>query len=85
MALLLTGAQNFAKGLLKVTRGSLDLASGVGGVLDATAGLASSGVQQVQKVLVGGDSAPYCNSLTKRKRPCKNRAIKGKRKCCAHN
>lgn len=89
MALIITGAENLAKGLTKALRGSLDLTSGIGGVLEATAGLASKGVEQVQKILAGGSSpgkSPRreCTSLTMKKRHCKNYALKGKKKCCVH-
>lgn len=54
MALVITGAINFLKGIFKVLRGSLDVASGAGGVLESSADLGSKGVAQIQKVLGGG-------------------------------
>ena len=86
MALIITGAENAAKGVIKVLTGALDLGSGVGGVLEATAGLAASGVKQVGKVLAGGQRSPVkrCTSKTKKNLPCKKQALKGKRKCCVH-
>ena len=90
MALIITGVENALRGVLKVGRGAFGLASGVGDVVGATAGLGESGFKQVQNVLAGGKSpgkSPKreCGALTKRQKPCKKRAMKGKKKCCIHN
>jgi hypothetical protein len=98
MAEIINGGKNLGKGILKVTRGGFDTLSGVGDVVGNISGLASSGVQQIQKFLFGGAESRKrsprsqrklspkrrCDAMTSKRKPCKRYARKGKLKCCIH-